>query len=97
MVNWQQNMGLMCTDRSVINYMVTAYFVAYGFAGLLLFPLPDRLGSKKTMLFFGTAHVVAQFSILFVTGFYMRVVMMALLGLCQLKNSTCYVWMFGLI
>lgn len=27
----------------------------------------------------------------------MRVAMMAVLGACQLKNSTCYVWMFGLI
>lgn len=58
-MNWQQDMGLMCTSRSVINYMITAYFVAYGFAGLLLFPIPDKVGSRQTLWWFGTAHLVA--------------------------------------
>ena len=52
-------MGLMCEERSTINYIVTAYFVAYGCAGLMLFPLPDKWGCKKTMMVFGTLHVIA--------------------------------------
>lgn len=58
-VNWIQEMDLMCTDRTVINYMEVAYFVSYGCAGLFLFPVPDRLGCKKTVMIFGTLHCMA--------------------------------------
>ena len=75
-------MNLTCVDRSTINYMVTAYFVAYGFAGLFLFPLPDRWGRKKTMTVFGTIHVIAQFTIVLVPLYSVRFVCFAIMGAC---------------
>jgi MFS family permease len=95
--NWQQEMGLMCMPRSQINLMIMAYFLCYGFAGLMLFPLPDQWGSKKTMSIFGSLHVLSQFSLLFIPDYTVRLVSFGIMGLCQLKNSTSYVWLFGLI
>jgi MFS family permease len=75
-------MNLTCVDRSTINYMVTAYFVAYGFAGLFLFSLPDRCGRKKTITIFGTVHILAQFTILFVPLYSVRFVCYGVMGAC---------------
>jgi MFS family permease len=77
--------------------MIMAYFVSYGVAGLMLFPLPDRWGSKKTMSIFGSVHVLSQFLILLIPDYTVRLVSFGIMGLCQLKNSTSYVWLFGLI
>ncbi len=55
--NWQQEMNLMCEDRNTINYIVTAYFICYGIAGFILFPLPDKWGCRKIMMVFGSIHV----------------------------------------
>jgi MFS family permease len=77
--------------------MVTAYFVAYGFAGLFLFSLPDKWGRWKTMAVFGTIHVLAQFTILLVPIYQVRMAAFALMGACQLKNSTSYCWLFDLV
>jgi len=81
-MNWQQEMGLLCVQRTTINYIVTAYFVAYGFAGLVLFPLPDKWGCKNTMAIFGTMHVIAQFSVILIPNYTVRLIMFAIMGAC---------------
>ena len=68
-VNWQQEMGLMCFDRSRISLMVTAYFIGFGMAGAFFFRLPDKWGRKKTMVVFGSIHILAQCVITFVPVF----------------------------
>lgn len=75
-------MSLTCVDRSTINYMVTAYFVAYGFAGLLLYSIPDKWGRKKTITVFGSIHIIAQFTILFVPVYSVRFFCFAVMGAC---------------
>ena len=90
-------MGLMCVSRTMINYIVTAYFIAYSVAGLFMFAVPDQWGSKKTMAVFGTLHCLAQFTIIFVPDYTVRLLGYAMMGVCQLKNSVCYMWLFGLI
>ncbi len=79
--NWIQELELMCTDRTTINYIIQAYTVFYTVAGLLLFTQPDRLGPKKTMMIFGSIHIGAQFVIIFVPNYYVRVAMMGVVGL----------------
>lgn len=90
-------MGLMCVDCSVINYIVTAYFMGFGISGLLLFPVPDRWGCKKTLAVFGTMHVMSQFLIIFVANYWVRMLAFAWMGACQLKIGTCYTWLYGLL
>jgi len=80
--NWQQEMELMCVPRAEINYMVMAYSAAYGLAGLCLFPLPDRWGSKKTMAVFGSIHFAAQLILLLVPSYTFRLLGFLLMGLC---------------
>jgi MFS family permease len=80
-------MGFMCVPRAQINYMIMAYFMAYGLAGLILFSLPDRWGSKKTMLLFGSVHLLSQVSLLMIPDYTYRLISLSIMGLCQLKNS----------
>ena len=91
-INWQQEMDLMCFDRSKINLMVTAYVIGFGTAGLLFFRLPDKWGRKKTMGVFGTIHILSQCVITFLPSFPVRMCGFLVMGACQFKNSTCYVW-----
>jgi MFS family permease len=88
---------MMCMERSKVNYIVTAYMIAYGFAGLSLFALPDRLGYKKTMAIFGSIHLIAQFWIIFTPTYEARIIGYAVMGFCQLKNQVCYTWLYGLV
>ena len=90
-------MGLMCVDQNTVSMIVTCYFLAYGFAGFFLFPLPDKLGCKKTMAVFGALHLTSQFIIIFVPIYTVRLVGFAMMGFCQLKNSVSYVWLFDLV
>jgi len=90
-------MGLMCVDQNKVSMIVTCYFLAYGFAGLFLFPLPDKLGCKKTMAVFAALHLFSQFIIIFVPVYTVRLVGFAMMGFCQLKNSVSYVWLFDLV
>jgi hypothetical protein len=59
LVNWGQEMGLMCTDHTTVAYIEIAYFVCFGAAGMTMFVLPDKWGPKTTMTVFGTCHVAA--------------------------------------
>lgn len=90
-------MGLMCMDRTEINYIHIAYFIAYGIAGFIWFPIPDRWGCKKTMLTFGSVNILSQFVLLLVPDYTVRLVFMGVMGATQLKNSTSYAWLFGLL
>lgn len=90
-------MGLMCEDRHKINLIEMAYLIAYGCVGLFVFPLPDRWGCRKTMAVFGTMHVCAQLCCLLIPIYFVRLVCLAVLGGCALKNATSYAWLFGLI
>lgn len=74
-------MGLMCVDRGIINFIMTVYFLSYALAGLILFTLPDKWGCRKTILIFGTLHIIAQFIILFVPNYTIRLTMYAVMGL----------------
>jgi len=49
------------------------------------------------MAVFGTLHCIAQFAIIFIPNYYVRLAGFAVMGACQLKNSVCYMWLFGLI
>lgn len=75
-------MGLMCVPRATINYIVTAYFIGYSVAGLFMFALPDRLGSRKTMAIFGSLHLAGQFMIIFVPNYTVRLIGFAIMGSC---------------
>lgn len=86
----------MCFEKSKISIIVTAYFLAFSCAGLCLFTFPDKLGCKKTHRIFGTIHFIAQFTIIFSSNYWVRMFSFGLMGASQLKNSSSYMWLFGL-
>ena len=49
----------MCVPRFTINYIVSFYFVCFSIAGVLMFTIPDKIGAKKTIVVFGTTHIIA--------------------------------------
>jgi hypothetical protein len=49
---------------------------------LFLFSLPDKWGRWKTMAVFGTIHVLAQFTILLVPIYQVRMAGFAVMGAC---------------
>jgi MFS family permease len=75
-------MGLMCQDRTKINHIISAYFMAFGISGLFLFKLPDKYGCRKTMVIFGGLHMLAQFTMLLVPIYEVRLLAMAMMGVC---------------
>ena len=77
----------MCMPRTHINYMIQATFMAAGLQGLLFFKIPDMWGNKKTMLVFHTVNLLAQFVILLVPNYHVRILAFFILGLTMVKNS----------
>lgn len=76
---------------------MTAYFVAFGVAGMLFFKLPDKWGRRKTQAIFGTIHLSMQLTIIFIPDFTVRLICYGVMGACQLKNSGCYGWLHDLL
>jgi MFS family permease len=69
-------------NYNTINMIVTTYFLAYGIAGLFLFPLPDRYGCKSTMAVFGSLHLLSQILITYVPNYSVRLVAFGIMGCC---------------
>ena len=90
-------MNLVCESKVKTNLMISIYYVAYGIAGLLLFPMPDRIGRKKTMLINFGVHLVAQYLIIFMPVYEARFIGFVFYGLSQLKNSVAYVYAVELV
>lgn len=54
--NWYAQMDMMCMSFSEIGFIFTLYYIGFGIGGVL-FPMPDRIGRRKTLLIAGFAHV----------------------------------------
>ena len=90
--NWYVQMDLVCASKVQTNSMISAKYVAYGIAGLLLFAMPDRYGRKFTMVLNFALHLAAQYLILFDSAYWARAIGLILYGVAQLKQTVVYVW-----
>jgi len=79
--NWIQEMGMMCYDRAIINWIVVVYYLAYGVAGLLFWRVPDLYGFRQTLLVFGTTHLISQWIMLLVPDYIARQTSFIIMGL----------------
>lgn len=52
-------MDLVCESMFKINFMVSARFIAYGIAGMILFSAPDRYGRKWTLAISSAVIILA--------------------------------------
>ena len=78
--NWFVQMDLLCSNPVVTSSMISAKYIAYGIAGLLLFAMPDRYGRKFTMIVNFAVHLVAQYLILFESAYWARSMGLILYG-----------------
>ena len=90
-------MDLVCASKVRTNSMISAQYIAFGIAGILLFAMPDRYGRKFTMVLNFAVHLAAQYLILFDSDFWARSLGLILYGVAQLKQSVVYVWATELV
>ena len=74
-------MDLVCANPTQTNFIISAQYIVYGIAGLLLFAMPDKFGRKKTMVINYAIHLGAQYLILFDSNYTARLIAMCLYGL----------------
>ena len=87
-------MDLICESLRRVNLLFMLYLILFGLAGLLFFPVVDKIGRKKSHWIFSTGHILAQALILFFPGFVARAIGFSLLGFMMVKNSLVYTWTF---
>ena len=90
-------MNLVCESKVKTNLIISIYYIVVGIAGLFLFPMPDRIGRKKTMLINVGVHLAAQYLIIFVPVYKARLIGFILLGVSQIKNGVAYVYVVELV
>ena len=56
--------------------------------------LPDKIGRKKTVIFSLAMSMIAETTMIFVSGYYIRMACFLVMGLFQLQNSTSYQWLY---
>ena len=84
-------MDLVCTPKSTISMMMTAYFVGV-MLNCLYAHIPDRLGRRKSVIYGTGVSLIAQVLIMFFPSFGVRTFGFFVLGLSQIKLSQSYVW-----
>jgi hypothetical protein len=90
-------MNLMCVDRTTIQFMLLPIFFCAGMAGVTLKHLPDKWGCVRTMRTFFTLSLVAQAVIIFVPNYWVRLISISIMGICNLKNSCTYLYIGGVV
>lgn len=78
--NWVQQMELTCIDQQTIAYLMSAYFVGVGLGGLCMHSIADKWGRKKAINLVVILHLLAQYLLLHVTNYYMRMLSFFLIG-----------------
>ena len=77
-----------------INLIFVLYFVTFGFAGMICFPVIDKFGRRKTHLVVSTVHMCAQAIIIFANTLPGKAIGYCLQASCMTKNSLCFTWLF---
>ena len=88
-------MGLMCMSITKVNFLIVIWFIMFGIGGFLTWPLPDKIGRKRTTIIFATGAAFAQALVLFQSSYLLRAIGMGLMGfLSATKNSAVFPWLF---
>ena len=94
--NWYSEMDWVCQNANKLAMLASVYFIASFFGGLILAPLPDKVGRKKTFIWFSLTYAVAEVTCLYCSTYWVRLVCMAVMGFLYIRNTVCYNWMFEL-
>ena len=75
-----QEMNFECTSRNKIALLLMFYALAAGTSGIFLYRLPDQYGRVKVMRIFAGINLLAQYTIILVPNYYVRLLGYAVLG-----------------
>jgi len=89
-------MEWVCQSQKKLAMLASVYFFACFFGGLILAPLPDKYGRKKTFIVFSVTYLIAEVTCLYCSHYWVRFVCMAVMGALYARNTVCYNWMFEL-
>ena len=85
-------MDLLCVTSASIGLMITAYYIGFVVGGFFC-TFPDTYGRKKSCMLGLFMASTAMTVIIVSPNYWVRFAMFFLLGLSQIKNSVCYVWL----
>jgi len=96
LLNWYEEMNLVCTSKSLISFLAASYYIGYGL-GCIFFAVPDRYGRRKPLLLglflFGLGYSI----VLFVNDINWKILGFLVMGIMHLKFSICFVALFELL
>jgi len=92
--NWFTEMDMVCFSEQAISSMLTLFFVGFAIGGLVMYPLPDKYGRRKSMLFDYALNLICQIGVLAIPQYSTRAFLFGGIGFFQIKNSLSYVWLF---
>lgn len=85
MNNWYVEMDLVCANKVKTNFMISARYISMGISGIVLFPMSDRFGRRKTLLVTWIISTMAQFILLYAQSYEMRLMGHIIAGMTTLK------------
>jgi len=86
-------MDMVCMPKTQISRMIAIYYIGFALGGLL-YPLPDKLGRRFSLLLGFSASLACQYGAVFSSNYWVRTLCFGGIGLFGIKNSTSYVWLF---
>ena len=78
--NWYTEMDLMCVPATKVGLMITVYYLAFA-AGGVFYPLPEKIGRKKSVMLSVCISLIAQTIIVLNKDLRIRTFCFALMGL----------------
>lgn len=93
--NWFVEMDLICTAPAVIGALYTVERALEGAVGFAFPWIPDKLGRRRSMIYFLGLNLFAQTILVFIPWYTAKMFGMVLLAVGgSVKNSLSYTWIF---
>ena len=84
-------MNLVCRSPASIGLITTAYFIGYGFGGIVFY-FPDKYGRRISSIGGLLLALLSMTLMLLLPNYYIRVAGFFFLGLCNIKDNAAPIW-----
>ena len=89
-------MDATCETTENLNFICSAQFLGF-FVGLFLFPLPDQIGRKKTMVMILVPYIFTMGMVTYGTTILQKTIGMFMQGALHLRITLSYTHMYELV
>ena len=87
--NWYTEMDMVCKSHKKMAMLASIYYISAFFGGLILAPLPDKIGRKTSFIYFSLTYAVAEVTCLYCSNYWVRFVCMGVMGFLYIRNTVC--------